>query len=86
MSRAMFPGTSYLLYSLSCRTIVAASCPAAAAFQSDPQGKVPDLHPEAAAMFQSMSPAELQVLLEVDEKMETAGFTVGSGNISVRMV
>ena len=58
----------------------------AAAFQSDPQGKVPDLHPEAAAVVQSMSPAELQVLLELDEKMEKAGFTVGSGNISVRMV
>jgi hypothetical protein len=58
----------------------------AAAFKSDPKGKVPDLDPEAAAVFQSMSPTELQVLLEVDEKMETAGFTVGSGNISVRMV
>jgi hypothetical protein len=33
-----------------------------------------------------MSPTELQVLLEVDEKMERAGFTVGSGNFSVRMV
>jgi hypothetical protein len=58
----------------------------AAAFRADPKGKVPELDPEAVAVFKSMSPAELQSLLAVDQEMMKAGFTVGSGNLSVRMV
>jgi hypothetical protein len=57
-----------------------------AAFKADPKGKVPDLDDAALAVFTGMNDAELQTLLDVDEKMKEAGFTIGSGKISVRMV
>jgi hypothetical protein len=58
----------------------------AAAFKSDPKGMVPDLDDQAAAVFKSMETTELTQLLEVDGKMHEAGFTIGAGGASVRMV
>ena len=57
-----------------------------AAFKNDPKGKVAGLNDDAAAVFKGMSDAEYDSLLEVDEKMQKAGFTIASGNFSVRMV
>ena len=58
----------------------------AAAFKSDPKGKVPDLDDQAAAVFKKMEITELAQLLEVDGKMKEAGFTIAAGGASVRMV
>jgi hypothetical protein len=57
-----------------------------AAFKHDPKGKVPDLDDDAVAVFKTMSDPEYDCLLLADEKMEEAGFAIGSGNFSVRMV
>jgi hypothetical protein len=57
-----------------------------AAFKQDPKGKVSDLEDDAAAVFKGMSDSEYDCLLQVDEKMEKAGFAIGSGDFSVRMV
>ncbi|MEN3312217.1 MAG: hypothetical protein V7645_1546 [Actinomycetota bacterium] len=57
-----------------------------AAFKDNPKKKAPDLDDDAAAVFAAMSDAELQCVLETDEAMKKAGFTIGSGDLSVRMV
>jgi mitochondrial fission protein ELM1 len=57
-----------------------------AAFKRDPKGKVSDLDDDAVAVFKGMSESEYDSFLQVDEKMEKAGFTIASGNFSVRMV
>jgi hypothetical protein len=55
-------------------------------FKANPKGKVPDLDDDALAVFTGMNKSELRTLLEVDEKMKKAGFTIESGKFSVRMV
>jgi hypothetical protein len=57
-----------------------------AAFKHDPRSKVSDLDDDAVAVFKGMSESEYDSFLKVDEKMEEAGFTIESGNFSVRMV
>jgi hypothetical protein len=56
------------------------------AFKNDPKGQVSDLDDAAADVFSGMSDAEYDALLQVDEQMEKAGFTIASGGFSVRMV
>jgi len=57
-----------------------------AAFKDNPKGKVPDLEDDAVAVFQGMEPNQVAQLLEVDEQMEKAGFSIASSGFSVRMV
>jgi hypothetical protein len=57
-----------------------------AAFKANPKGKVPDLDDGAAAVFAGMSDSELQCVIDTDDAMTEAGFTMGSGSLSVRMV
>ena len=57
-----------------------------AAFKANPKGKVPDLDDDAAAVFAEMSDSVMDCVLETDEEMQKAGFTIGSGSLSVRMV
>ena len=58
----------------------------AAAFKSDPKGKVPELDQTAASAFSAMTLTELQGLAEADDTMKKVGYTVSGGGISVRMV
>jgi len=58
----------------------------AAAFKSDPKGKVPELDQAAANAFAEMTPTELQGLAEADDNMKKIGYTVSAGGVSVRMV
>jgi hypothetical protein len=58
----------------------------AAAFKSDPKGKVPELDTHAAKEFGDMTVAELQGLAEADDSMKKVGYTVSGGGFSVRMV
>jgi len=58
----------------------------AAAFKSDPKGKVPELDQTAAKAFADMTPTELQGLAEADDNMMKVGYAVSAGGISVRMV
>jgi hypothetical protein len=58
----------------------------AAAFKSDPKGKVHDLKQPEANAFAAMSVTELQALAEADDSMKKVGYTVSAGGVSVRMV
>jgi hypothetical protein len=59
----------------------------AAAFKSDPKGKVSELDPTVAKAFADMSPTELKALAEADDTMrKVGGYKVSAGGISVRMV
>ena len=58
----------------------------AAAFKSDPKGKVRDLKQPEADAFAAMSVTELQALAEADDNMKKVGYSVSAGGVSVRMV
>ena len=58
----------------------------AAAFKSDPKGKVPELDENAAKEFGDLSVAQLQGLAEADDNMKKVGFTVSGSGANVRMV
>jgi hypothetical protein len=58
----------------------------AAAFKSDPKGKVPELDANAAQQFGDLSVSQLQGLAEADDTMKKVGYTVSAGGVSVRMV
>jgi hypothetical protein len=58
----------------------------AAAFKSDPKGKVPELDQTAAKAFADMEVPELNSLAEADDKMKKVGYSVSAGGVSVRMV
>jgi hypothetical protein len=58
----------------------------AAAFKSDPKGKVPELDETAAKAFAGMEVPELNSLAEADDTMKKVGYTVSAGGVSVRMV
>jgi hypothetical protein len=58
----------------------------AAAFKSDPKGKVPELDSNAAKAFGDLTVAQLQTLAEADDHMKKVGYTVSSSGVSVRMV
>jgi hypothetical protein len=56
------------------------------AFRDDPKRIVPALDDHATRVFKGMHKLEYDCLLEMDEQMKKAGFTIESGGISVRMV
>ncbi len=58
----------------------------AAAFKSDPKGKVPELKQHEANAFAAMTVTDLQCLAEADDNMKKVGYTVSTGGVSVRMV
>jgi hypothetical protein len=60
----------------------------AAAFKSDPKGKVPELDPTVAKKFADLSLTELNGLTEADDTMtkKVGGYKVSDGGVSVRMV